>query len=125
MIRNKQLYAIQNKFCVPNEIFTLDLSAGELAIYLYLLYCEDRKTYQCYPSYATIARATQLSRNTVRKYVEMLVQKKLIETERTRITTKDGRRHNGSLLYTILPIKGAVDYYFEQKMFELKSSGKK
>ena len=30
-------------FLLPNEIFTLGLSAGEIAVYAYLLFCEDRK----------------------------------------------------------------------------------
>ncbi len=37
-------------FTLPNEIFVLNLCAGELAIYAYLLYLENRKTHECYPS---------------------------------------------------------------------------
>ena len=40
---------VKNFFPLPNEIFSLKLSPGALAIYSYLLFCEDRKTYQCYP----------------------------------------------------------------------------
>ena len=41
--------AIKNYFPLPNEIFLLRLKPGELAVYAYLLYCEDRETYQCWP----------------------------------------------------------------------------
>ena len=56
-------------YLVPNEVFNLGLSSHEIAVYNYLLRCEDRRTYQCHPSYRTIGRAVQLSENTVRKYV--------------------------------------------------------
>lgn len=36
---------IKNCFLVPNEIFQLKLHPSELAVYSYLLFCEDRKTY--------------------------------------------------------------------------------
>ena len=60
---------IKNYFPVPNEVFLLGLSPGELAVYSYLLFCEDRNTYQCWPSFKTIGKATGMSINTVRKYV--------------------------------------------------------
>ena len=62
----------KNYFPLPNEIFSLRLSPGALAIYSYLLYCEDRKTYQCYPSYTSIGKSVGMSANTVRKYVAEL-----------------------------------------------------
>ena len=43
--------AIKNYFPLPNEIFCLGLSTGEIAVYAYLMYCEDRKTFQCHPNY--------------------------------------------------------------------------
>ena len=60
---------IKNYFPLPNDIYHLGLSAGAIAVYGYLLRIEDRKTYQCYPSYATIGKAVGMSRNTVQKYV--------------------------------------------------------
>ena len=30
-------------FFLPNEIFTLGLSPGELSVYAYLIFCEDRE----------------------------------------------------------------------------------
>ena len=107
---------IQKFFPLPNEIFSLGLSAGEIAVYAYLMYCEDRKTFQCYPSYTTIGKAIKMSKNTVKKYVDGLVEKQLITTEPTEVTLKDGRRHNGSLLYTIRPIQEAVEHDYEQRL---------
>ena len=108
--------AIKNYFPMPNEIFGLDLSAGEISVYSFLMYCEDRKTFQCHPSYKTIGRATRMSPNTVRKYVACLVQKRLITTEPTQVTMKKGRKRNGNLLYTIRPIEEAVRYHFEKQL---------
>ena len=85
-------------YLVPNEVFNLGLTSHEIAVYNYLLRCEDRRTYQCHPSYRTIGRAVQLSENTVRKYVAALEEKGLIRTEPSTITTKDGRMRNGSLI---------------------------
>lgn len=108
-----------NYFLVPNEVFILGLDHGELSVYLYLLYCEDRATYQCHPSYNTIGEAIGMSKKTVQKYVRSLENKHLISTEYTTIITKDGRTRNGSLLYTILPIKDALQYYYETKFREI------
>ena len=68
--------AVKHYFPLPNEIFCLDLSAGEIAVYAYLMYCEDRKTFQCHPSYKTIGSAVGLSKNTVKKYIDGLVRQK-------------------------------------------------
>lgn len=108
--------AIRNYFPLPNEIFRLGLTAGELAVYSFLLKCENRETYQCYPSYRTIGEAVGMSRNTVKKHVDRLVEKRLIYTEPTTVTLKDGTKRNGSLLYTIRPIHEAVEYHVEQQM---------
>ena len=62
-------------FPMPKSIFRLGLTAGELLVYTYLMYCEDRKTFQCHPSYATIGEAVNMSNNTVAKHVEGLVRK--------------------------------------------------
>ena len=57
---------VKNYFRLPNEIFLLGLSPGALAVYSYLLCCENRNTYQCWPSYKTIGSAVRMSQNTVR-----------------------------------------------------------
>ncbi len=106
----------QNYFPIPNAVFDLDLTDGEILVYAFLLRCEDRRTYQCHPSYTTIGRAISKSVNSVRKYVQGLTQKGLITTEHTQIVTKSGETRNGTLLYTILPIQQVMDRQFERQM---------
>jgi predicted transcriptional regulator len=103
-------------FPLPKSIFHIGLGAEEIAVYAYLMYCEDRETYQCYPSYSTIGEAVGMSKNTVKKYVDELRKKGLVETQYTTVTTKDGRTHNGSLLYTILPIEQVEEAYFQKQL---------
>ena len=112
---------MQKFFPLPNEIFSLGLAAGEIAVYAYLMYCEDRKTFQCHPSYTTIGKAVKMSKNTVKKHVDGLVEKLLITTEPTSIVTKKGQKHNGTLLYTIRPIQEAVEYDYEKRLKRLQA----
>ena len=105
----------RNFFPMPQKIFNLGMNAGEIAVYAYLMFRENRKTYQCYPSYRTIGDAVGMSRNTVKKYIDALVEKQLIYAEPTKVTTKDGVR-NGNLLYTIRPLDAALEYHLEQQM---------
>ena len=102
-------------YLVPNKVFNLGLSSHEIAVYNYLLRCEDRRTYQCHPSYRTIGRAVRLSENTVRKYVTSLEEKGLIRTEPSTIITKDGRVRNGSLIYNIRPIQEALEQNYQRQ----------
>lgn len=108
--------AVKNYFPLPNEIFSLNLCSGEIAVYAYLMYREDRKTFQCHPSYKTIGQALKMSRDTVSKYVKSLEAKHLIATEPTEIYTAKGEKRNGNLLYTILPVGQASQWYFEQQL---------
>ena len=89
--------AIRDYFPVPNEIFILGLSTGEIAVYAYLMYCEDGKTFQCHPSYKTIGNAA----------------------EPTSVITQKGEKRNGNLRYTIRPIAEAVERYYEQQLIRL------
>ena len=109
-------------YLVPNEVFNLGLSSHEIAVYNYLLRCEDRRTYQCHPSYRTIGRAVQLSENTVRKYVAGLEEKGLIRTESSTIITKDGRVRNGSLIYNIRPIQEALEQNYQRQFRQAEES---
>ena len=106
----------RNYYPLPKVLCQLGLSPGEIAVYSFLMYCENRTTYQCYPSYRTIGEAVGMSRNTVRKYVQELEERGLIRTERTSIITQDGRKQNGSLLYTILPIQFSIDQFYQRQM---------
>lgn len=107
---------IKNYFPLPNVIYHLELSAGSIAVYGYLLHIEDRKAFQCYASYQTIGRAVRMSANTVAKYVRELEDRKLIRAEPIVVQGKDGRPRNGVLLYTILPIQRAVDEYHQRQL---------
>ena len=113
--------AIRDYFPLPNEIFCLGLSSGEIAVYAYLLRCENRKTFQCHPSYKTIGKAVGMSKNTVRKHVDGLTKKRLITTEPTSVYTQKGEKRNGNLLYTVCPIENATAYHNEQQMIRLES----
>lgn len=115
----------KNYYPVPKVICQLGLSPGEIAVYSFLLFCEDRKTYQCYPSYRTIGDAVGMSRNTVCKYVRSLEEKGLIRTERTTVTLKDGRKRNGSLLYTILPWRQAVEQFNRQQLAKAEAAAER
>ncbi len=112
--------AVKNYFPLPNEIFSLGLSGGEILVYAYLMYREDRKNFQCHPSYRTIGNAVGMSKNTVKKYVDGLIEKGLITVEPTAVITKNGVKRNGNLLYTIRPIEEAAAYYYEKQMLRLE-----
>ncbi len=105
----------RNYFPLPNEVFSLDLSAAEIAVYAYLMYSEDRKTYTCHPSFGKIGRALHMSKNTVAKHVRSLERKRLIET---RYTThmKDGKCVNGNLEYKLLPIRRAAEQHMDRQI---------
>lgn len=107
--------AEKNYFMVSNEIFSIGLDYREISLYTYLLRCENRKTYQCYPSYKTIGHAIGMSENTVAKYVRQLEEKGLIYTEPTIMQSKDGKPLNGNLLYTIRPIPGVLEAFYERQ----------
>ena len=106
----------RNFYHMPQKIFNLGMHAGEIAVYAYLMFRESRKNYQCYPSYRTIGDAVGMSRNTVKKYVDALVEKQLIYVEPTKVKTRDGGVRNGNLLYTIRPLEAALEYHLEQQM---------
>ena len=90
-----------------------------VAVYAYLLRCENRKTFQCHPSYKTIGNAVCMSKNTVKKYVDGLAKKRLITTESTTVYTQKGEKRNGNLCYTIRPIGEALEQYYEQQLIRL------
>jgi response regulator of citrate/malate metabolism len=106
----------RNFFPMPQKIFNLGMNAGEIAVYAYLMFRENRKTYQCYPSYRSIGEAVGMSRNTVKKYVDALVEKQLIYVEPTKVKTHDGGLRNGNLLYTIRPLEAALEYHLNQQL---------
>ena len=115
---------IKNFFPMPNLIFNLGLSGAEMALYMYLMYIEDREKHTCHPSFKTIGKALKMSKTTVKKYVDSLVEKRMIAVEQTSIITESGVKRNGTLRYTILPIQNALDYYNEQQAFIAQNRNK-
>ena len=105
-----------NFFSLPNEIFLLGLSPGELAVYCYLRRCENQKTHQCWPSIGRISQHTGMSANTIAKYIRQLEEKQLINVEPTKVCTKSGEVRNGTLQFTIRPIQEAVNYHLERQL---------
>ena len=106
-------------FLLPNAIFTLGLCPGEMTIYAYLIFCEDRKTHQCWPSIGRICQHTGLSANTVAKYIRQLEDKRLIDVEPTKVETRDGKVRNSTLRFTIRPIQEAVNNKLERDLASL------
>ena len=106
-------------FLLPNAIFTLGLSPGEMTLYAYLIFCEDRQTHQCWPSIGRICQHTGMSANTVAKYIRQLEEKRLIDVEPTKVRTKSGEVRNGTLRFTIRPIQEAVNYKLERDLAAL------
>lgn len=111
-------------FTLPNELFFLNLGHGAITVYAYLLYCEDRRTHQCHPSYRTIASAVHLTVATVMKHVAKLVDRQLISVERTSYLDSHGMKWNGNNQYTILPIQITLDCYYQQQMNQLEEQQK-
>ena len=109
-----------NFFSLPNEVFLLGLSAGELSVYSFLKRCENRKTHQCWPSIRTIGEAVGMSENTVRKYIRQLEERGLITTEPTEVITKSSGRRNGNLLFTLRPIGEVIDDHYASQLEELE-----
>lgn len=109
-----------NFFSLPNEVFFLGMSAGELAVYSFLKRCENRKTHQCWPSIKTIGQAVGMSENTVRKYLRRLEERGLIVTEPTEVVTKHSGRRNGNLLFTLRPIGEVIDEHYTSQLEELE-----
>ena len=103
-------------FLLPNEIFTLGLSPGELSIYAYLMFCEDGETHQCWPSIGKICQHTGMSANTVAKYIRQLEERQLIDVEPTKVRMKSGEVRNGTLQFTIRPVQEAVNYHLERQL---------
>ena len=106
----------KNFFTLPNEIFLLGLSAGEIAVYAYLRCLENPSTYQCWPSYSTIGKAIGRTKNTVMQYVDALSEKGLVSTEPTSVLTRSRIKKNGNLRYTLRPIREAVELFHNRQM---------
>ena len=110
----------KNFFTLPNEVFLLNLPPSAFIVYAYLLLVEDRKTHTCHPSYNTIATETGMSKNTVIKSVGALLDKGLIVMEYSRYVDQNGMKWKGNNLYTILPIRQAMNSFYQQQLQRLE-----
>ena len=109
-------------FPVPNKLLDFDLPACAVAVYIYLLRHANRKTNQCHPSEAIIAKKLHLSRNTVAKHVRLLEERGLIVPEHTTVITKQGVKRNGNLLYMLLPMHEVMEQFYERQLCALDES---
>ena len=113
--------AKRDYFLVPNEVFAMDLNPNEIALYDYLLFREDRKTFECYSKMSSIGKAIGVkSRNTVAKTISSLVEKSFITVENSIVKSKSGRLQNGCLLFHIRPIEEAIRSFHEREMERLQ-----
>ena len=90
-----------------------------MTLYAYLIFCEDRKTHQCWPSIGRISQHTGMSANTIAKYIRQLEEKQLINVEPTKVRTKRGEVRNGTLQFTIRPTQEAVNCKLERDLAAL------
>ena len=105
---------------LPNEVFQLGLKAGDLLVYIYLQYQKGARSGQCWPSYATIGAAVDMTRKTVQKHVWSLIDKGFIQAESTSVRWKDGCIRNGNLLYTVVPISQVLKEREKELLAQLK-----
>lgn len=113
-------YSDEKFFTLPNEVFLLKLSPSAFVVYAYLLLIENRRTHTCHPSYNTIAAATGMSKNTVMKRVNALSEMGLITVEPSSYFDKRGMKWKGNNLYTILPVRSAVDVFHQRQLQRLE-----
>ena len=114
-----------NYFLMPNHLFALKLKPREFVVYAYLRKCVDNRTYQCWPSYQTIANATDMSKSTVKRCVDRLLEMRLVDAERTCRFTQTGKKVNGNLCYTVLPLREAEQAFYARQMAELEAATEK
>ena len=106
-------------FTLPNEVLLLRLSPSAFVVYAYLLLIENRRSHTCHPSYNTIATATGLAKNTAMKSVSTLSELNLITVESSSYFDKRGMKWKGNNLYTIQPVRLAVEVFHQQQLRQL------
>ena len=109
-------HSSKNFFTLPNEIFLLPLPSSAVMVYSYLLFIEDRRSHQCHPSYNSIANHVWIAKNTAIKSIDALLDAGLITMEHSRYYDSRGMKWIGNNLYTILPVRNAVDAYHQRQL---------
>ena len=106
-------------FILPNDVFSLGLSANAIAVYAYLMRLEDRKTNVCWAKQQTIGNAVGVkSPKTVAKALAALEDAELIYREPTTMN-HNGKKVNGVQMFTIRPIEDAISHYQWEQMENL------
>lgn len=102
----KRHYIKKDYTIVRNQIFRSDkVSTADMAVFFCLSFYADNETGKCFPTLSTLAKASKLSVNTVRKSIKNLEQLGFIKVEKKKI---DGMRLSN--VYTILdPAEGKED----------------
>ena len=107
-------------FTLPNEVFLPRLPPSAFMVYAYLLLIENRRDHTCHPSYNTIAAATGMSKNTAIKSIGVLLELGLIAMEHSQYIDKRGLKWKGNNLYTILPVRTAVEIFHQRQLYQLE-----
>ena len=102
------------------SVFLLRLLPSAFMVYAYLLLIEDRRTHTCHPSYNTIAAATGLAKNTAMKNISTLLEMDLITVEASSYFDRRGMKWKGNNLYTIQPVRPAVDVFHQRQLHQLE-----
>jgi len=90
-----------NFFRVPNEAVDSEELIGYASmLYMYLCRYADNVTSECYPSYTKLSRVMGISKNTVMKYVEILIEKGLL----TKKKVKKPNQEFANNVYTLKPM---------------------
>ena len=78
MIHSNKKFPSGSFFIVPNCIYEEKLKARDFAVYCYLFYRSDMKTFKCYPSRSTIAKNCRMTEPTVDEALRVLEDNGLI-----------------------------------------------
>ena len=110
-MKSSPAYMEGKYFILPNELFSLGLSANAIAVYAYLMRLEDRRTNVCWAKQQTIGDAVGIkSPKTVAKALAELEDAELIYREPTTMN-HNGKKVNGVQMFTIRPIEDAIQHY--------------
>ena len=109
-LKTSEEYMRGNYFVLPNELFSLELSAKSIAVYAYLMRLENKKNHICWAKQKTIGNAVGIKSNkTVAKALSELEDKELIYRENMSMD-HNGKKVNGIQKFTIRPINDAVQH---------------
>ena len=92
-----------NFFQMSNDIFRYGLTPNELTVYCYLVSCAGQKD-KCWPSVKTISKNCNITENTVRKCISVLVERGFIRRIHTTRYNRSGQSFQGNNNYYILDL---------------------